>query len=163
MAIPGTVPVGGTMAPTSETDTFAVTDSKYNKDGLRNVTSILERNNITNNRRVAGMLVGVTASGATTYYKLLDVVWNGNDSDWELLTFGDVSGAQVKTFNKTSNGTETIFSVTHNLGKKSHIIQVYHESDMEMYTQNERGLNTDFVTVNSPLPDGESFTILILG
>ena len=83
MAIHGTVEIGGTIAPFSENDSYAVTDQKWGKDGLRNVDSLAERNAITAERRKAGMLVGVNDGGAISYYKLLDVEWNYTDADWE--------------------------------------------------------------------------------
>jgi hypothetical protein len=79
--IPGTIPVTGTFAPTDSIDTFAIMDMKYVYDGLRNVANNTERNEITNERRNAGMIVGTKDSG--TYWKLLPGPWTGTDTDWE--------------------------------------------------------------------------------
>ena len=85
MAIPGTVTVTGVIAPTVTGDTYPVTDAIYGLDGLRNVTSIALRNQIPNQRRRAGMVVGVDSTGTTdttTYWMLLPEPWTGTDSDW---------------------------------------------------------------------------------
>ena len=98
MAIPGTVPVGGIFAPTLETDEYPVSDPIYGIDGLRNVNSIEERNNIPELRRREGMIVGVTPEFGTpgllttTYYKLLPGPWTMDDSDWEEIDFGQNEG-----------------------------------------------------------------------
>lgn len=89
MPIPGTVPVAGTFAPTSETDNYPTHDAKYGKDGWRNVDTVAERNAIPELRRVAGMVVGVQDDGRT--YQLLPAPWTYDDADWEELVFNGVT------------------------------------------------------------------------
>ena len=82
MAIPGTVTVTGIIAPTTESDTYPVTDTIYGLDGLRNVTTRTQRNAIPNLRRRAGMVVGVSGVSSTEYWSLKPAPWTGTDSDW---------------------------------------------------------------------------------
>lgn len=65
MAIPGTTPVPGTIAPTSELDTYSSHSEKYGAGGYRTVDTISERNSISTERLVDGMLVFVKADGTT--------------------------------------------------------------------------------------------------
>ena len=154
------VAITGAVVPTDTTDTYPVIDQKYGKDGLRNVRSIYARNIIPAQRRTAGMLVGVTIGGVTSYYKLLDRVWDNTNDDWEELIFG--GGAVTNKFEKTSDGTTLVYTITHNLNEKNHIVQIIHESGDDIYTQIVRGLNTDVITLNMALPAGEKFTILVI-
>ena len=61
MAIPGSVPVGGYIAPFNASDTYATQDEIYNRGGWRTVATIAARNAITADRRREGMLVRVTS------------------------------------------------------------------------------------------------------
>jgi len=76
----GGIGVMGFISPMDTRDSYAVIDPLYGIDGLRNVESIEELNSITEDRRRAGMIVGV--SGGTYYYQLKEVEWVGNLSDW---------------------------------------------------------------------------------
>lgn len=76
MSITGTVPVSDPIAPTSELDTYPVTNPKYGLGGLRSVATIAERDAITNARREVGMLVYV--SNLNKYYSLTGGVGNSN-------------------------------------------------------------------------------------
>ncbi|MES2386477.1 MAG: hypothetical protein V4543_00640 [Bacteroidota bacterium] len=55
--LPNSVPVTGTIAPYDEADKYPVTDPTYGIDGLRSVANAAARNEITAERRRAGMLV----------------------------------------------------------------------------------------------------------
>jgi hypothetical protein len=55
----GAVVVSGIIAPSDESDTYAVTDAKYGKDGLRNVENEAGLLSIGPDRRRLGMVVGV--------------------------------------------------------------------------------------------------------
>lgn len=88
MAIPGTIPVTGPLAPTDASDNYPVTDARYGIDGLRNVDTFADRNAIPELRRRSGMLVGV-AEDSDNIYKLLPAPWNYDDTDWELFIPGD--------------------------------------------------------------------------
>lgn len=57
--IQGGVPVAGFIAPTDDTDVFAVTDEKYNRGGYRTVETLDERDAITDDRKKLGMIVYV--------------------------------------------------------------------------------------------------------
>jgi len=57
--IPGSVPLTGFIAPIDSTDSYAVTDEMYHRGGYRTVQNTTDRDNITEDRRKAGMLVFV--------------------------------------------------------------------------------------------------------
>ena len=77
MAITGGIQFTGFVAPTSETDSYAVTKPEYGAGGLRRVSSLAARNAIFDARREEGMMVYVDSN--QTYYAL--VGGTGND-DW---------------------------------------------------------------------------------
>lgn len=82
----GGVGVMGYLSPMDTRDTYPVIDPIYGIDGLRNVDTIEDLISISIERRRAGMLVGV--SGGTSYYKLKNVEWVGDITDWEVFTLG---------------------------------------------------------------------------
>lgn len=53
------IPVSGPIAPYSSDDVYSTHDSKYGKGGYREVTNLLERDNISIERRSIGMTVYV--------------------------------------------------------------------------------------------------------
>lgn len=57
--IEGGVPIAGFVSPTDESDTYAVTDEKYQRGGYRSVDNYTEMQNIPEDRRSIGMLVFV--------------------------------------------------------------------------------------------------------
>lgn len=75
--IPGSVRVGGFIAPTDSEDTYPVTDPTYGLGGLRTVNNTTARDSIPASRREEGMLVYVI--GDQKYYQLLggttDAYW----------------------------------------------------------------------------------------
>jgi hypothetical protein len=79
----GGIGIMGFISPMNTNDTYAVIDSLYGIDGLRNVNSIEELNSISFERRRAGMIVGVF--GGESYYKLKNIEWVGDITDWEEL------------------------------------------------------------------------------
>jgi len=85
-SLSGGVEVTGFISPTDTTDTYPVLDTLYGIDGLRNVDNLTQLNAIPNERRRAGMLVGV--SGGTQYYKLNPSPWTGTTDDWTIFTTG---------------------------------------------------------------------------
>ena len=85
MPIPGTVPLSGKVAPTSELDTFPVTDPRYGLGGLRTVADITERNSIPAERRQVGMMVYVLSE--SLYYRLAGDTGNNN---WVPLRIPDI-------------------------------------------------------------------------
>jgi hypothetical protein len=80
----GGIGVMGFIAPMNTEDTYSVIDPIYGIDGLRNVDDILDLNNVTIERRRAGMLVGV--NGGESYYKLKNITWDLTINDWEPFT-----------------------------------------------------------------------------
>jgi hypothetical protein len=109
MAIPGTVTLTGIIAPTSTGDTYPITDPKYGIDGLRNVSSISERNSIPNDRRKQGMIVGVDSTGSTKteYWTLLPSPWTSTDSDWIQFQSGGGSGYSAGPISGATGWTST--------------------------------------------------------
>lgn len=81
MAITGTVQVTGRIAPTSDLDTYAVTDPQYGLGGLRSVATTSARNAITMKRRERGMMVYV--EDVNTYYTLIG---GTADANWTVFT-----------------------------------------------------------------------------
>ena len=57
--IPGTVPIGGPIAPTSALDTYPSHLSEYGKGGWKSVETEAERDAVTPERREEGMIVHV--------------------------------------------------------------------------------------------------------
>ena len=84
-AIPGSVRVGGFIAPSDSTDTYPVTDETYGRGGYRSVEDNTERDAITAPRRKEGMLVRTTSTN-----KLWVLGAGLTNADW---TEQSVSGA----------------------------------------------------------------------
>ena len=80
----GGIGIMGVLTPMDTRDTYAVVDPIYGIDGLRNVNTINDLNIIPETRRRSGMIVGV--NGGETYYKLKDIQWEFDLTDWEELT-----------------------------------------------------------------------------
>jgi hypothetical protein len=80
----GGVGIMGVLTPMDTRDTYAVVDPVYGIDGLRNVLSISDLHNVPPTRRRSGMIVGV--NGGESYYKLKNVNWSYDLTDWEELT-----------------------------------------------------------------------------
>lgn len=92
MAITGGVQFTGFISPTSEDDTYAVTDPKYGLGGLRTVADTSARDAIPSARRQVGMMVFVESNGL--YYGLSGGTGNG---DWATLGLGSGVGADGAT------------------------------------------------------------------
>jgi hypothetical protein len=110
------VKVTGIIVPSNTLDTYAVIDSIYGIDGLRNLSGgTTDLNSITTDRRRAGMLVGVNNGG--DYYKLNPAPWTNTISDWTLLTLNEFTGGTVTGATQFTNGlTANTFSATTYLG-----------------------------------------------
>jgi hypothetical protein len=81
----GGVGIMGFISPMNTDDTYAVIDPLYGIDGFRNVETVGDMLAIPEERRRAGMIVGV--GGGQHYYKLKDVFWNDDLTDWEEVYF----------------------------------------------------------------------------
>ena len=110
-SLSGGVEVFGFISPSEPTDTYPVIDPIYGIDGLRNVDTISDLDNIPELRRRAGMVVGV--SGGTTYYKLNPSPWTLTFSDWSLFNSGGGSGAGISSYTYLDN-TFTILDTSGN-------------------------------------------------
>jgi len=108
MAISGTIPVTGPIAPTVETDVYSTHDATYGRGGLRTVADNTERNAISEERRAEGMVVGVIATGL--YWKLKTAPWAYDDTDWDV--FFDMSTSW--TLDGNANGAEKYFGTNDN-------------------------------------------------
>jgi hypothetical protein len=94
----GGVGIMGYISPMNENDTYAVIDPLYGIDGLRNVESISDMLDIPEERRRAGMIVGVLEEDK--YYKLKNDNWVGDITDWMELSLVEVGGLRtVSTIN----------------------------------------------------------------
>jgi hypothetical protein len=110
----GGVPIMGFISPNNSYDTYPVIEPLYGIDGVRNVDNLVELNEIPDERRRAGMLVGVF--GGSVFFKLKDVEWAGTIDDWdeiELTLKKDV----VKHIDKETpigviNNSNTIFELS---------------------------------------------------
>lgn len=113
----GGVGIMGFISPMNTDDTYPVIDPIFGVDGLRNVNTIDDLNLITYDRRRAGMIVGV--EGGKKYFKLKDLDWIGDISDWEQIAFLLVNGGQssIRFIDKeiptgVIDGVNTIFTLT---------------------------------------------------
>lgn len=122
----GGIGIMGFISPMNTLDTYAVIDPLYGIDGIRNVANETELNEITYERRRAGMLVGI--EGGTRYFKLKDVIWDFTITDWEEIFFYTISqqslianqivsgslnySNQTLTLQTNSGGTITITGLT---------------------------------------------------
>ena len=95
--IPGAyIPVTGFIGPSNDSDVYPVTDAIYGIDGLRNVADHTERDNISIERRRAGMVVGTLNDGK--YWRLKNQSWTiGDPNDWELFLQIGASGSVIST------------------------------------------------------------------
>ena len=94
----GGVGIMGYISPMNQNDTYAVIDPLYGIDGLRNVETISDMLDISEERRRAGMIVGVLEEDK--YYKLKNDNWVGDITDWMELSLVEVGGLRtVSTIN----------------------------------------------------------------
>jgi hypothetical protein len=130
--IPGSVGLTGKITPKFQEDTYAVIDPIYGIDGWRNVDSITERNEIPEDRRRIGMIVGV--SGGTNYYKLKNNPSSSatTDTDWEEFTtssnnqelwFSGTGLNSLQTLSATAIGDYSVAEgyQTTAIGENSHV------------------------------------------
>ena len=99
-AIAGSVRVGGFVAPTDSTDTYAVTDDVYGRGGYRPVADSTARDAISTDRRKIGMLVRTTSD--SKFWTLVGGIANGN---WTEVQFG------VQINDATGTSTTVTWSV----------------------------------------------------
>jgi hypothetical protein len=108
-SLSGGVEVLGFISPTDPLDTYPVIDPIYGIDGFRNVNLISDLDLIPNQRRRAGMVVGV--SGGTQYYKLNPSPWNGDITDWSTFNLGGLEILPFTSINDfpTTGSTDFLY------------------------------------------------------
>ena len=94
----GGVGIMGYISPMATDDTYAVIDPLYGIDGFRNVDTIDDMLEIPEERRRAGMIVGV--DGGENYYRLKNIEWTGELSDWEEVFFQTAPSDNIKYVDK---------------------------------------------------------------
>ena len=95
----GGVGIMGFLSPMDTRDTYAVIDPLYGIDGIRNVGSVEDLSGISYDRRRSGMIVGI--EGGSRYFKLKDVIWSFNISDWEEIFLYTIPQSAITTNNIT--------------------------------------------------------------
>lgn len=106
----GGVGIMGFISPMDTLDTYAVIDPIYGIDGLRNVDTTNDLDNITEERRRAGMIVGVYSG--STYYKLNPEPWTYTLSDWSEISFANIIFVDKEIPSGDVNGINTVFTLS---------------------------------------------------
>jgi hypothetical protein len=109
--IPGTN-IAASIVPFDTLDTYATHQSKYGQGGWHEVTDLIERDNIPQERRSIGMAVYVQEDD--TIYLLKDGTSNNH---WKALNTGGTS----TTYTHTQGIASQTWLIIHNLGKKPSI------------------------------------------
>ena len=107
----GGVGIMGYLSPMDTEDTYPVTDPLYGVDGLRNVNTTQELNLIPDERRRAGMIVGV--NGGENYYRLKNIDWVGDITDWVELDLTKEVTIDKETPVGVIDGSNTVFLLNH--------------------------------------------------
>jgi hypothetical protein len=143
--IPGSVRVGGFIAPSDSTDTYATQDAKYGRDGLRSAADNAERNLITDDRRRAGMIVFCRDS--STYFRLLAGPWAYTNADWTELV---VTGKPGPSFTFEQATPSALWTIEHNMGCYP-AVKVVDSAKTEVTTDvSHPDVNTVLITVAAP-------------
>jgi len=108
----GGIGIMGFITPMDTEDTYAVIDPIYGIDGLRNVDTLEDLNNISYDRRRSGMIVGV--SGGSVYYRLKNVEWSGLIEDWEELDLSKITYIDKERPTGETNGLNNSFNLLFN-------------------------------------------------
>ena len=106
----GGVGVMGYISPMSTDDTYAVIDPLYGIDGFRNVDTIQDMLEIPEERRRAGMIVGI--NGGENYYKLKDIEWLFDLSDWSEVYFNNIIHIDKEIPTGLIDDNNTIFELS---------------------------------------------------
>jgi hypothetical protein len=107
----GGVGVMGFISPMATDDTYAVIDPLYGIDGFRNVETINDMIEIPEERRRAGMIVGV--DGGKQYYKLKDIEWEWDLSDWSEISFNNIIHIDKENPTGLIDDDNTIFQLSY--------------------------------------------------
>jgi hypothetical protein len=106
----GGVGVMGYISPMSTDDTYAVIDPLYGIDGFRNVDTMQDMLEIPEERRRAGMIVGV--DGGQKYYKLKDIEWKWDITDWSEVSFNNIVHIDKEIPTGLIDDNNTIFELS---------------------------------------------------
>ncbi len=157
-AIPGSVRVAGFIAPTDSTDTYAVTDEQYNRGGYRSVSSLVERDSITPDRRKVGMLVYVTS--LDSYYILSGGILNTHWTPWSISS----GGSTPKHAEVIGNGTDVVYVVQHNLHTTDVLTQIFSTTTGEMVRVDWKPVTTDTIELTFAYPPAlNSYRVVVIG
>ena len=137
--IPGTN-VSAPIAPYSTLDVFPTHDAKYGKGGFRSVQTIADRDDITDDRKEAGMFVYVVEN------EKIYVLENNNDNwiwvEWE--SGGGGGGGESYTY----YGTESsVWEITHNKEKYPNSVIVIDSTDNQTIIGDVVYNNTNKITI----------------
>ena len=113
---PGSVPVGGYIAPTDTSDTFAVTDSRFARGGHHEVADSTERDTIPTDRRRDGMTCYTQDDRKT--WQLQGGILNG---DWVDIS-GHGAGSGDLSYIYQQSSPSPIWLITHNLNKYPSVV-----------------------------------------
>jgi hypothetical protein len=121
----GGMGIMGYISPLDTNDTYAVIDPLYGIDGFRNVETIDDMIEIPEERRRAGMIVGI--NGGEYYYKLKNIEWTGERTDWEEVYFQTSLKQDIKYVDKEipigiANDNNKVFElVLEPINKSEHV------------------------------------------
>jgi hypothetical protein len=108
----GGIGIMGFISPMDTEDTYAVIDPIYGIDGLRNVETLEDLNDISYDRRRSGMIVGI--NGGSIYYKLKNIGWSGLIEDWEELDLSKITYIDKERPIGEINGLNNYFNLLFN-------------------------------------------------
>jgi hypothetical protein len=115
----------GYISPIDTNDTYAVIDPLYGIDGFRNVETIDDMLEIPEERRRAGMIVGI--NGGERYYRLKNIEWTGEITDWVELFFQTSLTQDIKYVDKEipsgiANDDNKVFELAYEpINKSEHV------------------------------------------
>jgi len=134
----GGVGIMGYLSPMDTEDTYPVTDPLYGVDGLRNVNTTQDLNLIPDERRRAGMIVGV--NGGEKYYRLKNIDWVGEITDWVELDLTKEVTVDKETPIGIIDGSNKVFLLNHKpITNSEHIfLNGLLQESVEDYLINER-------------------------
>lgn len=121
----GGLGIMGYISPLDTNDTYAVIDPLYGIDGFRNVETIDDMLEIPEERRRAGMIVGV--NGGEYYYKLKNIKWTGEITDWKEVFFEAPSNNNIVYVDKeipdgiTNDDNKVFVLISEPINKSEHV------------------------------------------
>ena len=138
----GGIGIMGFLSPMNTQDTYAVIDPIYGIDGLRNVNDLNELLDIPFERRRPGMIVGV--NGGENYFKLENVMWTGQITDWSEVDLSKVIHVDKEIPDGIIDGINKTFVLN----------SIPIPNSEHLYLNGllqEEGVNEDYVIVNDTI------------